>query len=245
MIQPLPNFYQQNDQMTLKNIIQTPGLLLLFAVPMAFCATANNAITNKESNGSSKVEHRTVGNREPTSTVVGTCTEGEVAATASKNDRVGLHVSFSIERPEGRRYRRPYLAVWLEDADGFPVKTGILWLQTDQPGPRWHRDLTRWFRNDRMRKVVEKINLIDGVDGISGPTRGPGKYEVHFDGTDNTGDTLPAGVYTLCLEAAREHGTYKIIREKFEWGTKSIERKLLKGNVEIPAASYEFVAPKF
>lgn len=75
--------------------------------------------------------------------------------------------------------------------------------------------------------------------------RGPGKYEVHFDGTDNTGDTLPAGVYTLCLEAAREHGTYKIIREKFEWGTKSIETKLLKGNVEIPVASYEFVAPKF
>ncbi len=231
--------------MTLKNIAQSLGLLLLFAVPMAFCATDNKGSIKHGGNGSSTVENRTGGNGGPTAAVVVTCSEGEVAATKRKNDAAGLHVWFSIERPEGRRYRRPYLAVWLEDADGFPVKTGALWVQTDQPGPRWHRDLTRWFRNDRMRKVVEKTDLIDGVDGISGPTRGPGKYEVHFDGTDNAGDTLPTGVYTLCLEAAREHGTYKIIREKFEWGSKSLEKKSLKGNLEIPVASYEFVAPKF
>ncbi|MEL6897994.1 MAG: DUF2271 domain-containing protein, partial [Planctomycetota bacterium] len=147
---------------------------------------------------------------------------------------------FKLDRPKGARYRRPYLAVWLEDADGFPVKTATLWMQTENPGPRWHRDLTRCYGNDRMRKTVEKTNLIDGVDGISGATRGPGDYETHFDGTDNSGDPLPAGQYTLCLEATRENGTYKIIRQRIQWGDKQIERTKLKGNIEIPAAEFAF-----
>src|SRR6056297_2259913 len=62
----------------------------------------------------------------------------------------GLHVWFKLERPGGSNYRKPYVAVWLEDTDGFPVKTAVLWWQTEQPGPRWHRDLTRWYRNNRM-----------------------------------------------------------------------------------------------
>ncbi|MEL7267307.1 MAG: DUF2271 domain-containing protein [Planctomycetota bacterium] len=149
----------------------------------------------------------------------------------------GLHVWFKLERPKGSRYRKPYLAVWLEDKDGFPVKTATLWWQIEQPGPRWHRDLTRWYRNNRMRKVVEKTNL---VDGISGATRGPGDYETHFDGTDNAGDALPNGEYTLCLEAARENGTYKIIRQKVQLGDKPIEKTKLKGNIEIAAASFSY-----
>ncbi len=153
----------------------------------------------------------------------------------------GLHVWFKLERPGGSNYRKPYVAVWLEDTDGFPVKTAVLWWQTEQPGPRWHRDLTRWYRNNRMRKIAEKTNL---VDGISGATRGPGNYETHFDGTDNNGDPLPPGEYTLCLEAARENGTYKIIRERFRWGDDPIERTDLPGNLEITAAAMRFVPKK-
>jgi hypothetical protein len=156
--------------------------------------------------------------------------------SVTATDAPGLHVWFSLARVEGRRYRRPYLAVWLEDHDGYPVKTGVLWLQTSQPGPRWHRDLTRWYRNDRMRAIAEGTELIDA---ISGPTRGPGDYECHFDGTDQLGKPLPPGSYTLCIEAAREHGTYKIIREKFDWG-KPFERKDLAGNTEISQAALRF-----
>jgi len=149
----------------------------------------------------------------------------------------GLFVEFSLSRPEGGRYRRPYVAVWLEDKDGFPVKTAALWLQTEQPGPRWHRDLTRWYRNDRMRKLAENTELIDAV---SGPTRGPGDYSAYFDGTDNSGKPLPPGKYTLCIEAAREHGTYQLIKENLELSDKVIPKKQLNGNVEVSAASYRF-----
>jgi len=150
----------------------------------------------------------------------------------------GLFVDFTIQRPQGGRYRRPYVAMWLEDADGFPVKTEILWLQTEQPGPRWHRDLTRWYRNDRLRKTIENSDLIET---ISGATRGPGEYQAHFDGTDNLGKPLPPGEYILCLEVAREHGTYQIIREKVTWGNNPIDKKALKGNVEVGAMSYRFI----
>lgn len=162
-----------------------------------------------------------------------------VAKEETSKAEHGLFVDFTIQRSsQGGRYRRPYVAMWLEDAEGFPVKTEILWMQTEQPGPRWHRDLTRWYRNDRLRKTVEDVELIGT---ISGATRGPGEYKAHFEGTDNLDLPLAKGKYTLCLEVAREHGTYQIIREPFEWGDKPIAEKKLKGNVEIGAMSYRFV----
>jgi hypothetical protein len=142
----------------------------------------------------------------------------------------GLSVQFTLNRPETNQYRRPYVAVWLEDDENYPVKTGVLWLQTEQPGPRWHRDLTRWYRNDRLRKVAEKTDLIDG---ISGATRGPGEYEAHFDGTDNEGNRLKPGKYKLCIEVAREHGTYQLIRHDFTWGNESFEELSIAGNFEV------------
>lgn len=159
-----------------------------------------------------------------------------------KKQESGLWVDFSLVRPQGGRgYRRPYVAVWLEDTDGFPVKTAVLWMQTEQPGPRWHRDLTRWYRNDRLRQVVEETELIGT---ISGATRGPGNYDAYFDGTDNAGKPLKPGTYTLCLEVAREHGSYQLIREKIEWGEKPIAKKDLKENAEMDKISYRYVPAK-
>ncbi|GAB5405569.1 MAG: hypothetical protein Aurels2KO_38000 [Aureliella sp.] len=160
------------------------------------------------------------------------------AAAKPSNATEGLIVDFTLDRPKGSRYRRPYVAVWLEDKDGFPVKTAVLWMQTEQPGPRWHRDLTRWYRNNRMRKAVEKTKLIGT---ISGATRGAGEYRAVFDGTDNAGKKLPSGTYTLCLEAAREHGTYQLMREKVALSDTAIKRTELKGNVEMGKVAYQYI----
>ncbi len=89
-----------------------------------------------------------------------------------------------------------------------------------------------------MRKAVEKTSLIDTV---SGATRGAGEYRAVFDGTDNEGKVLPRGEYTLCLEVAREHGTYQLIRENVELGAAAIKKKDLKGNVEMGKVSYRYV----
>ncbi|QDU13176.1 Thiamine biosynthesis lipoprotein ApbE precursor [Gimesia maris] len=162
----------------------------------------------------------------------------EVNRNANEKSTAGLNVDFTLKRPEGGRYRRPYVAVWLEDEDGFPVKTALLWMQTKQPGPRWHRDLTRWYRNDRFRKLAENKELIGT---ISAATRGPGQYQARFDGTDNQGKPLPHGKYTLYIEAAREHGTYQIIRKPVELRADPISKQGLEENVEIGNVSFEYI----
>lgn len=148
-----------------------------------------------------------------------------------------LVVDFEINRPSGRRLRRPYVAVWLENADDFPVKTAVLWLQTERPGPRWHRDLSRWYRNEGNRKLVGLTPLIDTV---ASATRGPGKYQALFDGTSDDGTPLKPGKYTLFIEAAREHGTYQLIRHEMTLGSEPIADTKLKGNVEIKSASVAY-----
>jgi hypothetical protein len=145
-----------------------------------------------------------------------------------------LLVEIEISKPDdSRRYRRPYVAVWIEDKDGFPVKTLGLFLMTNDPGPRWHRDLRRWYAGDQMRRLVDDNALIGT---ISKPTRNPGQYKFAWDGRDDAGKDVQAGKYTLHIEAAREHGTYQLMKHAFKLGDQPFEVKL-PGNVEIEAAS--------
>lgn len=150
-----------------------------------------------------------------------------------------MFIEFEITKAENAgRYRRPYVAVWIEDKDGFPVKTLLLFLMKNQPGPRWHRDLRRWYADDQMRLIVDKTDIIDAV---SKPTRNPGKYKVEWDGLDDAGKPIKDGEYTLLIEAAREHGTYQLMKHKFELGGKPFEESL-KGNAEISSASVKYKA---
>ncbi|WP_254509090.1 DUF2271 domain-containing protein [Anatilimnocola floriformis] len=151
-----------------------------------------------------------------------------------------LEVKVELARAPGAQYRRPYVAVWLEDADEFPVRTGLLFMTTKAPGPRWHRDLLRWYKQDNVRKLADdKTNLIDTIASAS---RGPGEYKAVFDGLDDSGKALKPGKYTLFVEVAREHGTYQIIRQPLELGTKPIETTQMKSNVEVKSASFEYRA---
>ncbi|TWU48520.1 Thiamine biosynthesis lipoprotein ApbE precursor [Rubripirellula tenax] len=146
-------------------------------------------------------------------------------------------VEISISKPdESRRYRRPYVAVWIEDKDGFPIRTLGLFLMADNPGPRWHRDLRHWYASDQMRRLVDDKLLIGT---ISKPTRNPGRYKFAWDGNDDSGNTVRPGSYTLYVEAAREHGTYQVMKYPFEFGDKPFEATL-PGNIEIEAATVTF-----
>ena len=51
--------------------------------------------------------------------------------------------------------------------------------------------------------------------------------------------SVKAGAYTVCIEAAREHGTHQILRQEMDFnGTaKQVE---LKGGTEISAASLDY-----
>jgi hypothetical protein len=107
---------------------------------------------------------------------------------------------------------------------------------TRQPGPRWHPDLKRWYKDDQVRRLADDTDL---VDTVSRATRPPGKYTVSWDGKDDHGKPASPGTYTVFIEAAREHGTYQIIRKEVVIAEKPFSHEL-KGNVEIKSASIEY-----
>ena len=60
-----------------------------------------------------------------------------------------------------------------------------------------------------------------------------------WDGKDDHGKPLPRGEYTLCIDAAREHGTYQSLRTPVTIADAPFSEEL-HGGVEIKAASVEY-----
>ena len=148
-----------------------------------------------------------------------------------------MAVEFEIQDPSqasasGARkrggYKRPYVAVWVEDAKGKSVKTLCLWLED----LRWLDDLKRWRRLYRERGDAF-------VSASSSATRKPGVYTLAWDGRDDDGKVVPEGAYTLFIEIAREHGTYQLARDAVTVGPKPY-RHDIEGNVEMKQAKVRF-----
>lgn len=154
-------------------------------------------------------------------------------------DEFELVVDFEIAPPVGSRshYRRPYIAVWVEDTNGMPVRTIELWLSMGGPGfDQWIQHLKRWMRGDKARKMVDKRDL---AHTISQPTRSPGKYTTVWDGKDDHGKPVPPGDYVVTVESAREHGTYQSIRKQVTIAATPFAEEL-KGNDEIKSAAIAY-----
>lgn len=146
-------------------------------------------------------------------------------------------VRVEINKPAGANpYRRPYLAVWLEDEKGFPVRTISLLVSFGGPGPKWINDLKRWYKSDKERLKIDKT---DRLYTVSKSTRPPGRFEMVWDGKDDQGKVLPDGAYTLYIEAAREHGTYQLIRVPVTFEGKPFTADP-EGNVEVKSAHVEY-----
>ena len=62
-----------------------------------------------------------------------------------------------------------------------------------------------------------------------------------WDGKDDKGNLVKAGKYTVCIEAAREHGTYQIIRKR--WISRASRLTSSPGGTELSAVSLEYHKP--
>jgi hypothetical protein len=179
--------------------------------------------------------------RAPTSAQVHTSASAQVHTSASAQVRAPasapaaepfeLLVSVEINLQKEGFAKRPYVAVWVEDENHAPVKTIALWHGSD----RYIPELKSWYL-----KYRELYNgNLEFNPSVTSATRSAGKYTVRWGGLDDHGNPVKPGKYTIKIEAAREHGTYQLMRQEITCDDtpKKID---LTGNVEIASASLDY-----
>jgi hypothetical protein len=144
-----------------------------------------------------------------------------------------LKIDLTLPRIDEPRYRRPYVAVWIEDADHNPVRTIALWTQK----PRYLPDLREWYREDQAHVSAGGL---DPATTLSTATRPPGSYTLEWDGKDNDGKLVKTGKYTVCIEAAREHGGYDIQRQELSFDNGKPQQVALPEAKELGAATLDY-----
>ena len=141
------------------------------------------------------------------------CVSALIATPASAAD---LLVDVVIPRHRVAEYHRPYMAFWIQSADGTAVGTAAVWYKQN---PAWHRGET-WLKDIRQWWRSAGRNLGSPPDAVSGPTRSPGRHQLIVRGAQTPLRTLPSGRYFLVVEAVRERGGHDLVRLPFDWPAK-------------------------
>ena len=117
------------------------------------------------------------------------------AEDTSSENTAGIEISFTYQR--GTTIASNQLAVWVEDAEGAVVKTLLV---TDFTAGR------RGYRNRTMSLPVwvaaaDPESMTDAeIDTVSGATPGQGELVYVWDFTNQSGERVPDGIYTVHVE---------------------------------------------
>lgn len=123
----------------------------------------------------------------------------EVATTAPvAKGNVTATVTIDITPTNPNRHR-PYVAVWVTDADGKPVRTLAFWGTKRKYFP----DMSKWYG-------VMSAGAPDVIDAVTRATRPVGEYTLEWDGLDDYGTAVKAGNYTFWFEEAFENGPHSL-----------------------------------
>jgi hypothetical protein len=117
-----------------------------------------------------------------------------IVGTAWRN---GAQVSLTIQQNQDMR-DRPYMAVWVENDRGEHVATLVEWGNKEQ----FISSLNNW-----TRAIGNNMNLMRMVSRATRPT---GKFTFNWDGKDQAGKLLPAGIYKINVELASEHNGHSL-----------------------------------
>lgn len=125
-----------------------------------------------------------------------------------------VEVGFDLPKIDVANYKRPYVVVWVTDANKAPVKT-LLLLGTKQ---EYMEDSYVWWRRWGRKQTAK-------IDSMAKPTRAPGRYTVGWDGTNDAGQRMPQGRYIIHIESTREHGGHSYQAFEVELGAKPVAAK--------------------
>jgi len=146
-----------------------------------------------------------------------------------------LSVKFELPQMNVAEYHKPYVAIWIERADQSVASTlAVLYdvKKKDNAGEKWVKDMRTWWRKAGREATMP-------IDGVSGATRPPGAHTMKFDGARHGLDKLPAGDYTLVVEASRESGGREVVKLPFNWAGKGKVAASASGKEELGAVSIE------
>lgn len=126
-------------------------------------------------------------------------------------------LTFELALPDIKtsQYNRPYVAVWVENADREVVRTVSLWLGKDE----WHKDLRSWWR--KIGRYQQPW-----LDGVTGATKPAGSYKFDWSLIDDQGEKIPAGDYTVHIEVVREHGGRNYLKQPIHLGEQGVVKVL-------------------
>jgi hypothetical protein len=144
-----------------------------------------------------------------------------------------VNITLDVPRLSVAEYHRPYVAFWLENADGSKITNLAVWYDVkhkDGEGTKWLKDVRQWWRRTGR-------DLTMPADGLSSPTRAPGTQQIAFDGAAKPLNDLTPGNYSLVVEAAREVGGRELLRVPFDWPPKALTTLDAKGETELGALS--------
>ncbi|RUO63942.1 Hypothetical protein SAMN06297229_1893 [Pseudidiomarina planktonica] len=130
--------------------------------------------------------------------------------TASSTAAAEVNLTVTLPRLNVAEYHAPYVAVWIEN-DRRQATQVALWYDValaNGEGQEWLKDLRQWWRRGGR-------SLTMPVDGLSGATKGPGQHTISTQLSDAL-TSLPAGSYTIMVEAAREVGGREVLRLPIE-----------------------------
>ncbi|WP_100611184.1 DUF2271 domain-containing protein [Confluentibacter lentus] len=156
-------------------------------------------------------------------------TDITIAKDGQWNPAYELTINLELAQFNGP-YRRPFVAIWIENQDKTPVRNLLVWYNK----PKWLRDLKAWYRANYVTFNVESQT----INSISSATRPPGNYAIKWDGKNDKGEYVKEGTYIVNIEVVREHGTYQLITQDIKINNKANKIELAK-NPEVASASLE------
>jgi len=138
-----------------------------------------------------------------------------------------MTVQFEIPVLDVNPYHRPYVAVWIEDAERRGVESLSVWYE----GDKWLKDMRQWWRKLGRTKA-------GAYDGVTGATQRPARYQISWNGTRwNKTQTekiaVEPGEYFVNIEVAREAGGRDFLRQKISWRNGQPQKFVLNGKVEL------------
>ncbi len=157
---------------------------------------------------------------------------GAAKSAAAPSVPMDLTITLELAQPNSPRFRRPYVAVWVRDAENHPVRLISLWSEK----PRYLDELRNWYHDYPV--AMQYGGEIS--PSVSSATRPPGKYTLRWDGKDDKGNEVKPGKYTIMIEAAREHGGYDAMHQEIDFDGKTPAQFTLPAGNEITGVQLDY-----